>query len=59
VETYILSFIVRVWKEELSSQEPQTTWRGHVTRIPDGERRYFKNINEIPDLMMAQLKSQT
>ena len=57
-ETNILSFIVRIWKEDLSSQEPQMVWRGHVTRIPDGTRRYFKDINEIPDLMMAQLKSQ-
>lgn len=54
----ILSFLVRVWKEELSSQESQIVWRGHVTRIPDGARRYFKDLNEIPDLMMAQLKSQ-
>jgi hypothetical protein len=57
-ETNILSFIVRIWKEDLSSQETQMVWRGHVTRIPDGARRYFKDLNEIPDLMMAQLKSQ-
>ena len=53
----LLSFIVRVWKEEISSQEPKTVWRGHITRIPDGKRHYFKNINELPDLMMAYLES--
>jgi len=58
-ETQIYSFLVRVWKEELSLQDSQTVWRGHVTRIPDGTRRYFKDFNEIADLMMAQLKSQT
>ena len=57
-EAYILSFIVRLWKEELSSQETGTVWRGHVIRVPDGKRNYFKNINELPDLMMAHLKSQ-
>ena len=54
----MLSFIVRVWKEELSSQEPGIIWRGHVTCIPNGKRHYFKNINELPELMLAQLKSQ-
>jgi hypothetical protein len=57
-ETHILSFIVRLWKEELSSQETGTVWRGHVTRVPDGKRNYFKDIHELPDLMMAHLKSQ-
>ena len=57
-EARLLSFLVRVWKEELSSQESQIAWRGHVTHIPDGTRQYFKDISEIPDLILAQLKPQ-
>jgi hypothetical protein len=56
-EAHLFSFIIRIWTEELDSPEYLPIWRGHVTRIPDGERRYFKNINEVPDLIIAYLKS--
>ena len=57
-EAHLFSFIVRIWTEELASQEHLPVWRGHLTAIPEGERRYFKNINEIPALIIAHLKSQ-
>ena len=57
-EASLFSFIVRIWTEELASQEHRPIWRGHVTAIPEGKRHYFTNIDEIPDLIMAQLKSQ-
>lgn len=57
-EAHLFSFIVRIWTEELASPERLPTWQGHLIAIPEGERHYFKNINEIPDLIIAHLKSQ-
>jgi hypothetical protein len=57
-EAHLFSFIVRIWAEGLDSPDRLPIWRGHVTAIPEGERHYFTNINEIPDLIMAHLKSQ-
>lgn len=52
----IFSFIVRVWREEACSEKHQAVWRGHIKLIPDGERHYFTNINEIPDLIAAHME---
>jgi hypothetical protein len=56
-EVSLLSFIVRLWKEEAPSDEQKTGWRGHITAVSNGKRQYFTNINEIPDLIMAHLKT--
>jgi hypothetical protein len=57
-EAHLFSFIVRIWTEELASPDHLPILRGHVTVIPEGERHYFKNIDEIPDLIIAHLKSR-
>ena len=50
----IFSFFIRVWKEETEAGEPEV-WRGHITFLPDNERRYFAEINEIPALIFSHL----
>lgn len=50
----LISFVVRLWKEELS-EEDQTGWRGHITMIPEGRRHYFTNISEISEFIIAHL----
>jgi hypothetical protein len=57
-EASLLSFVVRLWKEESSSEEQPAVWRGHITSVPYGKRHYFMNISEIPDLIVAHLKLQ-
>jgi len=57
-ESSLLSFVVRIWKEDSASEEQQPSWRGHITPVPGGERHYFKSIREIPDLIIAHLKLQ-
>ena len=41
------SFIVKVWVEEVTDEEKRTTWRGRITHVPDGERRYLQDMKEI------------
>ena len=57
-ESSLLSFIVHVWKEESDSEEQQPNWRGHITPVPNGERHYFTNISQIPELIVAHLNVQ-
>lgn len=51
----ILSFIIRVWREDTGMENPKETWRGHITSVPSGEREYFTDINQIPTLIEAHL----
>ena len=41
------SFIVKVWLEETAEEAGRATWRGHITHVPSGERRYVRYLNEI------------
>jgi hypothetical protein len=41
------SFVVKVWREEVSPSDGYAVWRGHITHLPDGERRYIKASTEV------------
>jgi hypothetical protein len=41
------SFIVKIWLEEPAEDNRRATWRGHITHVPSGERRYLKNLWQI------------
>ncbi len=43
----IHSFIIRVWMEEHGTEVQGPIYRGQVVCLPDGERQYFKDLNEI------------
>lgn len=46
-ETHTHSFIVKIWRERVGDRANQTIWRGHITHVPGGERRYLKSLNDI------------
>jgi len=54
-EPDILSFIIRVWKEDTGMLNPKQIWRGHITALPFGERQYFTDIDQIPALIADHL----
>lgn len=41
------SFIIKIWREETSADTSQAGWRGHITHVPGGERRYLKKLDDI------------
>lgn len=41
------SFIVKVWLEETIEEACQPIWRGHITHVPSGERRYLQDLDKI------------
>lgn len=49
------SFIVKVWLEESAEETGQAIWKGYVTHVTDGERRYFQDLNEIPSFIAPYL----
>ena len=54
-EPDIHSFILRLWREEIGTEKSEGIWRGHITFIPNGERQYFTDINQIPALIASHL----
>lgn len=41
------SFIIKIWLEETASEAGQARWRGHITHVSGGERRYLKDLDDI------------
>ena len=46
-EAGIHSFVVRIWLEEEASEAQDAVWRGHITHIPSGERRYIQQLRDL------------
>jgi len=40
-------FIVKVWIEETAEEAGQAVWRGHITHVPSGRRRYLRDFGDI------------
>lgn len=57
IESEAQSFIVRVWVEERAEGASRGVWRGHITHVPSGERRYLKNLDEIGDFIASYLET--
>ena len=47
VEPNIHSFIVKVWQEVVVGDADEQGWRGYITHVPSGTRRYFEDLAEI------------
>lgn len=51
------SFIIKIWREQLRTGSSQATWRGHITHVPSGERRYLKGMDDIADFIVPYLEA--
>jgi hypothetical protein len=50
------SFIIKIWREEISVETSHAVWRGHITHVPGGERRYLKSLDDIPTFITAYIE---
>ncbi len=57
VEFNTHSFIVKIWLEEPADDNRKGRWRGHITHVPGGERRYLKSLSEIVAFIVPYLVS--
>lgn len=56
LESNTYSFIVKIWLEETVEEAGRATWRGHITHVPGGERRYLKDLDDVPAFMAPYLE---
>ena len=47
----VQSFIVKLWLDEFGDEMGRDVWRGHITHVPDGQRRYLKRLSDIDDFI--------
>lgn len=50
------SFIVKVWLEDADRQHGPAEWRGHITHVPSGARRYVRELKQISAFIGTYLK---
>lgn len=55
-QDHIHSFIIRVWLEETITEGGKAKWRGHITHVLSGERRYLQHLSTIPAFIMPYLE---
>ena len=51
------SFIVKVWLEETAAEAGHPKWRGHITHVPDGLRRYVESLDDISNFISAYFEA--
>jgi hypothetical protein len=56
-EWHTHSFIVKIWLEETFEETGKARWRGHITHVPSGERRYLKDLTDIGIFILPYLDS--
>ena len=55
VEPNIQSFVVKVWQEVVVGEADGQGWRGYITHVPSGTRRYFQDLAEILAFVQPRL----
>lgn len=56
-ESTICSFIIKIWLEETGEEANEAVWRGHITHVPSGERRYLKDLDDIRVFIVPYLEA--
>jgi hypothetical protein len=50
------TFILRIWQEETEQEAGRASWRGHITDIGSGERRYVEDLGGVIAFLMPRLE---
>lgn len=50
------SFVVKVWLEETAVETNSPVWRGHITHVASGQRRYIQSVGSIPHFIWPHLR---
>lgn len=49
------SFIVKLWLEDAGGKKKRKVWRGYITHVPTGARRYLKRLSDITEFIREYL----
>ncbi len=55
-EDLIHSFVIKVWIEETVEEAGRARWRGHITHVRSGERRYLEKPGDIVAFIAIHLR---
>lgn len=50
------SFIIKIWLEEKAEETGRVLWRGHITHVSSGTRRYMQDLKVIPQFVGQYLE---
>ena len=56
LEITTLSFVLRIWVEETSTETNEVMWRGHITHVPSRMRQYVQDFGSINSFVGQYLK---
>ena len=56
-ESDVHSFIIKLWLEKAAGGESPAVWRGHITHVPSGERRYLKDLGGVTAFITPYLEA--
>jgi hypothetical protein len=54
-ESTLHSFIIKLWLEGDCGKSEPNVWRGYITHVPTGDRRYLKRLSDIADFVQEYL----
>lgn len=52
------AFVIRLWFEE-RGKKGRAKWRGHITHVLTGRRRYLQNMGDISAFIESYLQTMT
>lgn len=52
------SFVINIWFEQINPDDPAYLWRGRITHVASGKRRYLTQLNSISEFIHAYLPQQ-
>lgn len=50
------TFVVKIWLEETAEEAGHAVWRGHITHLLSGERRYFEELCDMIVFLIPYLE---
>jgi hypothetical protein len=57
-ESDVQSFILKLWFESSAEEgPPRVLWHGQITHVGSGERRYFKELDEVAAFIEPYLRA--
>jgi hypothetical protein len=55
-EANVQTFVLRIWLEDTQDDAGRTVWRGHITDVGNGERRYVQDLDGIVAFLVPRLE---
>jgi hypothetical protein len=49
-------FVIKIWLEETAEEAGRAVWRGHITHVPTGQRRYIQVLDDIVAFIASYLE---